>query len=104
MPSVSFTVDEVPVVIGYYRYTDILFEYHKTFADPTEAYAFKAFVSNMVLSDPKHPFHDTEKGVEFYIGMAGAHQAFVLRTMYAHALTRDAAEWATTLDVFFCTG
>ena len=60
--------EDVPIVDGYYRYTDILFEYHKTFDNPADASAFKAFISNNALGDPAHPFHDKEKGVELYIG------------------------------------
>ena len=65
--------EDAPIITGYYRYTDIVYEYHKTIADPAEASAFKAFVSHTALADPSHPFCvDKEKGIELYIGISNS--------------------------------
>ncbi|EJD01095.1 uncharacterized protein FOMMEDRAFT_141811 [Fomitiporia mediterranea MF3/22] len=83
-------IDE-PIISGYYRYTDILFEYHKTFEDPAEISAFKAFVSYNALGDPNHPLCiDKDKGIELYIGTLPSGQ---LRLMFSSAQMEYARYW-----------
>ncbi|KAH8113271.1 hypothetical protein DFH11DRAFT_1856907 [Phellopilus nigrolimitatus] len=58
-----------PVLTGYYRFSDILFEWHKEISDPAERSALKAFVSSNSLGDPGNPLRtDKEKGIKLFIG------------------------------------
>ena len=57
--------DSAIVIHGYYRFTDILFEWHKAIPDAIERSALKALVAYNALGDPKHPlWTDKEKGLQ----------------------------------------
>ena len=59
----------IPLVTGYYRYTDIMFEWHKTVDDPAEVSALKAFLSTSALGSDEHPFRqESKKGLQLFIG------------------------------------
>ncbi|KAL5508312.1 hypothetical protein ACEPAH_5931 [Sanghuangporus vaninii] len=82
---------DVPILIGFYRYTDILFEYHKTIKDPADVSAFKAFVSASAMGDPAHPLRaGNGKGIELYIGTFPAGQQ---RLMFSSAQIEYARYW-----------
>ena len=61
--------DTAPVTTGYYRFTDIIFEWHKAIPDTAERSALKALVSYSSLGDPVNPLWvDKEKGLQLFIG------------------------------------
>ncbi|KAJ3710451.1 hypothetical protein FB446DRAFT_477002 [Lentinula raphanica] len=56
-----------PVVTGYYRYTDIWFEWHKQCGEDGEV--LKAVLAHDALVSPEHPLHvDGVDGAQLYIG------------------------------------
>lgn len=62
--------DSTPVNTGFYRFTDIIFEWHKALPDQTERSALKAFVSYTSLGNPSNPLWvDKEKGMQLFIGI-----------------------------------
>ncbi|EJD53596.1 hypothetical protein AURDEDRAFT_141640 [Auricularia subglabra TFB-10046 SS5] len=55
---------------GYYRYTDINFEWHTMIDEPAERSALKAFLAPDCLTSPDNPLRDPSKdGIGFFIGM-----------------------------------
>ncbi|KZW04229.1 hypothetical protein EXIGLDRAFT_635710 [Exidia glandulosa HHB12029] len=55
---------------GYYRYTDINFEWHQVIPDPAEKSALKAFLAPDCLTTPDNPLRDPAMdGIELSIGM-----------------------------------
>ncbi|TDL29582.1 hypothetical protein BD410DRAFT_780030 [Rickenella mellea] len=62
-----------PIITGFYRYTDILWEWHQVISDPAEVSALKAFISNASLVDPKNPLRKAgADGIELYVGTLSA--------------------------------
>lgn len=60
---------EVPVVTGYYRYTDIWFEWPQALPDIEDRAPVKAILAHDSLVHPDHPLHvEGVKGVRMYIG------------------------------------
>ncbi|KAF5363340.1 hypothetical protein D9756_000462 [Leucocoprinus leucothites] len=67
------------VVTGYYRYTDIWFEWHKTIADDTEAATLKAILAHDSLAHPDHPLHiEGINGIQLYHGTFESGEARLL--------------------------
>lgn len=61
--------DLVPVLHGYYRYTDIQFEWGKVLENESEVQSLKAFLSMHAMASPEHPFWEgQDKGTVLYIG------------------------------------
>ncbi|KIJ56794.1 hypothetical protein M422DRAFT_72928 [Sphaerobolus stellatus SS14] len=60
-----------PVIHGYYRYTDINFEWHQVFENPSDKSALKAFIAPDSLTHPENPLnlHSKENGLTLYMGM-----------------------------------
>ncbi|KAJ3512539.1 hypothetical protein NLJ89_g3465 [Agrocybe chaxingu] len=59
---------DVPVVTGYYRYTDIWFEWSKVLPDE-DAQVLKAILAHDCIVDHEHPLHiEGIKGVQLYMG------------------------------------
>ncbi|KXN89673.1 hypothetical protein AN958_05540 [Leucoagaricus sp. SymC.cos] len=57
------------VVIGYYRYTDIWFDWYKAIPDADDAAALKAMLAHDSLTAPDHPLHiDGINGIQLYHG------------------------------------
>ncbi|KAF8974470.1 hypothetical protein BDZ97DRAFT_25748 [Flammula alnicola] len=60
---------ETPVVTGYYRYTDIWFEWHQALPDPEDRAPVKAILAHDALVHPDHPLQvEGIKGVQMYMG------------------------------------
>ncbi|KDR83650.1 hypothetical protein GALMADRAFT_86044 [Galerina marginata CBS 339.88] len=60
---------DVPVVTGYYRYTDIWFEWHQALPDVEDRAPVKSALSHDALVHPDHPLHvEGIKGVQMYMG------------------------------------
>ncbi|KAJ2936704.1 hypothetical protein H1R20_g387, partial [Candolleomyces eurysporus] len=57
------------VITGYYRYTDIWFEWPGSLPDPEDGAALKAILAHDALVHPDHPLHiDGVHGVQLYVG------------------------------------
>ena len=64
-------IDDPSTVSGYYRYTDIRFQYPQAVDDSEDASTLKAAMHHTALGNPNHPLWvDKEKGVELFIGEA----------------------------------
>ncbi|KAF8621635.1 hypothetical protein AX15_007653 [Amanita polypyramis BW_CC] len=58
-----------PVITGYYRYTDIWFEWPKVLPKPEDKFPLKSILAHDALVDPSHPLHvDGVNGVQMYLG------------------------------------
>ncbi|TFK75817.1 hypothetical protein BDN72DRAFT_785842 [Pluteus cervinus] len=59
----------VPVITGYYRYTDIWFDWHKALPNPEDSNPLKAALSHDSITHPDHPLHvEGVEGVQLYMG------------------------------------
>ncbi|KLO10176.1 hypothetical protein SCHPADRAFT_795168, partial [Schizopora paradoxa] len=70
-----------PVIVrhGYYRFSDIVHEWHNVLPDPGERFALKAFVSYKAMSDPGHPLRNQEaQTLELFMGTLNSGQARLL--------------------------
>ncbi|GJJ07558.1 hypothetical protein Clacol_001760 [Clathrus columnatus] len=74
------------VVHGYYRYTDINFEWTKALENPSDRSALKGFISTDALVHPDHPLNVTdnlkepEPGITFTIGTFESGESRLLYT------------------------
>ncbi|KAH9951611.1 hypothetical protein B0H21DRAFT_183121 [Amylocystis lapponica] len=58
-----------PVIIGYYRFTDIFFEWHKALPKLEDISPLKAMLAYDALVHPDHPLHKPQvDGIEMYLG------------------------------------
>ncbi|KAK2466281.1 hypothetical protein APHAL10511_001923 [Amanita phalloides] len=58
-----------PVITGYYRYTDIWFDWPKSLPFPEDRFPLKAALAHDALVSDDHPLHvDGVKGVQMYLG------------------------------------
>ncbi|KAF8639685.1 hypothetical protein AX17_000949 [Amanita inopinata Kibby_2008] len=59
----------MPVLTGYYRYTDIWFEWPKVLPNPEDKFPLKAILAHDSLIHPDNPLHvDNVNGVQMYLG------------------------------------
>ncbi|KAF8591516.1 hypothetical protein K439DRAFT_1650751 [Ramaria rubella] len=60
------------IITGYYRYTDINFEWHQVFSNPSDRSALKAFIAPESLTHPENPLNvhkgSAEPGVTLTMG------------------------------------
>ncbi|KAH9482738.1 Good for full DBP5 activity protein 2 [Psilocybe cubensis] len=69
----------IPVVTGYYRYTDIWFEWHQALPDIDDRAPVKAILSHDALVHPEHPLHvEGINGIQMYIGTFATGEARLL--------------------------
>lgn len=58
-----------PTVTGYYRYTDIWFDWHSKLPNPEDGSVLKAILAHDALAHPKHPLHvEGDQGARLYQG------------------------------------
>ncbi|KZS97943.1 hypothetical protein SISNIDRAFT_546969 [Sistotremastrum niveocremeum HHB9708] len=80
-----------PVIHGFYRYTDIIFEWHTAFQDrPVIERALKAFISPHCVTRKEHPFNKDAKGAEFWMGTLPNGEQ---RLLYSSAQVEYARYW-----------
>lgn len=69
---------EAPVT-GYYRYTDIWFDWAPRLPNPEDGAALKAILAHDAIVHPEHPLHvEGVKGVQLYIGILETGEARLL--------------------------
>ncbi|EKM80129.1 hypothetical protein AGABI1DRAFT_73024 [Agaricus bisporus var. burnettii JB137-S8] len=55
------------ILTGYYRYTDIWFDWHRAIPDEEDGTVLKAILAHDSLADPSHPLHiDGITGIQLY--------------------------------------
>ena len=95
------TVDAVPIIHGYYRYTDIQFEWGKVLDDQEDFQRLKAFLSMHAMANPEHPFWEgKDKGAVMYRGQHGTDRQDTTDT---HTLNRRTSAWTRKALVLFET-
>ncbi|EIN10455.1 hypothetical protein PUNSTDRAFT_112307 [Punctularia strigosozonata HHB-11173 SS5] len=61
--------DPIPVVHGYYRSSDIFWEWHQVLPNPEDIHPLKALTSYEALVHPDHPLRkEGQDGIELYYG------------------------------------
>jgi len=59
----------VPIITGYYRYTDIWFEWHQAVPNPDDRAPLKAILAHDALTHPNHPLRrQGEQGINMHLG------------------------------------
>ncbi|KAF9485268.1 hypothetical protein BDN70DRAFT_871278 [Pholiota conissans] len=88
---------EVPVITGYYRYTDIWYEWAAALPDPADRAPVKAIFAHDALVHPDHPLHvDGVKGVQMYIGTFDSGEA---RLLFSSAQIDYIRYWLHEMDL-----
>ncbi|RDB22845.1 putative nucleolar protein C2C4.08 [Hypsizygus marmoreus] len=60
---------DTPIITGYYRYTDIWFEWSSALPNPEDARPLKAILAHDSIVHPDHPLHiEGVQGVQMYLG------------------------------------
>ncbi|KAG9317407.1 hypothetical protein JVU11DRAFT_1606 [Chiua virens] len=86
-----------PVITGYYRYTDIFFEWHQALPDPLDRSPLKAVLSQDALVHPDHPLHkDGIEGIELYMGTL---QNFETRLLFSSAQVEYIRYWLHAMQL-----
>ncbi|KAF8138415.1 hypothetical protein EV363DRAFT_1313880 [Boletus edulis] len=86
-----------PVITGYYRYTDVFFEWHQALPDPLDRSPLKAVLSQDALVHPDHPLHkDGVEGVQLYIGTL---QNFETRLLFSSAQVEYIRYWLHAMQL-----
>ncbi|KAH0839875.1 hypothetical protein J3R83DRAFT_826 [Lanmaoa asiatica] len=104
-----------PVITGYYRYTDIFFEWyapsssssspsslttahrHQALPDPLDRNPLKAILAQDALVHPDHPLHrDGIQGVELYMGTL---QNFETRLLFSSAQVEYIRYWLHAMQL-----
>ncbi|KAN0097512.1 hypothetical protein V8E55_001958 [Tylopilus felleus] len=86
-----------PVITGYYRYTDIFFEWHHVLPDPRDRSPLKAVLAQDALVHPDHPLHkDGVEGVELYMGTL---QNFETRLLFSSAQVEYMRYWLHAMQL-----
>ncbi|KAG5725010.1 hypothetical protein E4T56_gene12485 [Termitomyces sp. T112] len=66
-------VKDTPIITGYYRYTDIWFEWSSVLPNPEGARSLKAILAHDSITHSDHPLHvEGVKGVQMYLGTLNA--------------------------------
>ncbi|EKM59229.1 uncharacterized protein PHACADRAFT_85898 [Phanerochaete carnosa HHB-10118-sp] len=90
----------LPVVHGYYRFTDVFFEWAKAIPDEEDRGPLRAIISPAALVDPAHPLRKPGvDGIELYIAtfpsgesrpvFSSAQLEFVQQWLFAMGLTKE---------------
>ncbi|KAI5124911.1 hypothetical protein M0805_007339 [Coniferiporia weirii] len=80
-----------PIITGYYRFSDIKFEWYKTLDDAAERSALQAFLSPSSLGNSNNPLWiNHTKGLSLYIGTLPSGQ---LRLMFSSAQVEYIRYW-----------
>ncbi|KAI6163017.1 hypothetical protein EDD17DRAFT_1693935 [Pisolithus thermaeus] len=80
-----------PVVTGYYRYTDIFFEWHQALPNPEDRSPLKAILAQDAFVHPDHPLHkEGVEGAELYLGTL---QNFESRLLFSSAQVEYIRYW-----------
>ncbi|KAF9057652.1 hypothetical protein BJ165DRAFT_1422208 [Panaeolus papilionaceus] len=70
---------DTPVITGYYRYTDIWYEWHQALPNQEDAKPLKAILAHDSLVHPEHPLHiEGVNGVQLYLGIFHTGEARLL--------------------------
>ncbi|EPQ59436.1 hypothetical protein GLOTRDRAFT_35133 [Gloeophyllum trabeum ATCC 11539] len=89
-----------PVLTGYYRFSDIWFEWHQTLPDEEDISTLKSVLQYDALVHPDHPLMaDSTKGVELFMGtlhngesrlmFSSAQVEYIRYWLHAMQLTKD---------------
>ncbi|KAG6873754.1 hypothetical protein C0995_011573 [Termitomyces sp. Mi166 len=66
-------VKDTPIITGYYRYTDIWFEWSSALPNQEDVRPLKAILAHDSITHPDHPLHvEGVKGVQMYLGTLNA--------------------------------
>ncbi|CAL1700743.1 unnamed protein product [Somion occarium] len=81
-----------PVVLGYYRFTDIFFEWHKALPEIEDVSPLKAMIAYDALVHPEHPLrkHRTD-GIELFVArllFSSAQVEYIRYWLHAVGLTK----------------
>ncbi|KAF8335065.1 uncharacterized protein EI90DRAFT_3176960 [Cantharellus anzutake] len=64
------SIDNRPVILGYYRYSDIMFEWREVLTDPHQRSALNGFLAPTSLVHPDHPLRqEGHDGLELWNGI-----------------------------------
>ncbi|KAI0375611.1 hypothetical protein BV20DRAFT_1047898 [Pilatotrama ljubarskyi] len=63
----------LPAILGYYRFTDIFFEWHQALPNQADVSPLKALIAYNALVHPDHPLRKKGvNGIELYLGKSSA--------------------------------
>ncbi|KIM90889.1 hypothetical protein PILCRDRAFT_811386 [Piloderma croceum F 1598] len=79
-----------PVVLGYFRYTDIWFEWHQALPNKEDGSPLKAILAHDSLVHPDHPLRNGKHGIEMYMGTL---QNFETRLLFSSAQVEYIRAW-----------
>ncbi|KAI6034344.1 hypothetical protein BKA83DRAFT_4188596 [Pisolithus microcarpus] len=86
-----------PVVTGYYRYTDIFFEWHQALPNPEDRSPLKALLAQDAFVHPDHPLHkEGVEGAELYLGTL---QNFESRLLLSSAQVEYMRYWLHAMQL-----
>ncbi|KAI6047401.1 hypothetical protein EDC04DRAFT_2876436 [Pisolithus marmoratus] len=86
-----------PVVTGYYRYTDIFFEWHQALPNPEDRGPLKALLAQDAFMHPDHPLRkDGVEGAELYLGTL---QNFESRLLFSSAQVEYLRYWLHAMQL-----
>ncbi|KAF9247299.1 hypothetical protein BU15DRAFT_38431 [Melanogaster broomeanus] len=86
-----------PVITGYYRYTDIFFEWHQALPDPADRNPLKAALAQDAIVHPEHPLHkEGVDGAELYMGTL---QNFETRLLFSSAQVEYLRYWLHAMQL-----
>ncbi|KIK92712.1 hypothetical protein PAXRUDRAFT_13075 [Paxillus rubicundulus Ve08.2h10] len=86
-----------PVITGYYRYTDIFFEWHQALPDPDDRSPLKAALAQDAIVHPEHPLRrEGVDGAELYMGTL---QNFETRLLFSSAQVEYLRYWLHAMQL-----
>ncbi|PFH52807.1 hypothetical protein AMATHDRAFT_73933 [Amanita thiersii Skay4041] len=86
-----------PVLTGYYRYTDIWFDWSKVLPNQGDRFPLKAALAHDSIVHPDHPLHvDGVTGVRLYIGQLHTGE---IRLLFSSAQVDYIRYWLHALDM-----
>lgn len=105
---------EPPVISGYYRFTDVFFEWAKAIPNEDDRGPLKAMISHTALVHPEHPLREPgADGIKLYIAtfpsgesrpvFSSAQLEFIQQWLFAMGLTKEpiplpASDWMILRD------
>ncbi|KAG8912698.1 hypothetical protein FRC01_004947 [Tulasnella sp. 417] len=90
------TTETEPAVVGYYRYTDIMFEWHKTCPEDSVE-QLKAFMYPGCLTHPENPLVDGGEGLQIWQGTMRANNE--IRLLYSSAQIEYIRYWLYEMGI-----
>ncbi|KZT74359.1 hypothetical protein DAEQUDRAFT_781910 [Daedalea quercina L-15889] len=87
-------------VTGYYRFTDIFFEWHKSLPDQEDVSPLKALLAYPALVHPDHPLrHEGGNGLELHLGPSGTFESGEMRLLVSSAQVEYIQYWLHAMQL-----